>query len=766
MKKIVLLMLFIISIYILNAETFYVGNGHICSEISQAVEIASDNDTIIVERGVYSYFIVESKNLTIRSRFFETNNEEDIQNTIISYPDVYIIGILNSQIEIDGFNIDGGIYYSRMDNGDGLSKITNCRFRADEWSIKYVDETYSTLLVDYCKFSNSSGISCSRGNGDIVVNNSQFNNGYKGICILPIEPTINRRAINLSVNNCEFYDYSLYGIEFDDADVCISNTLIKNSNIAICASDRPATEEANLINCTIINNDNAFQDVNIAGGFNHIENTIVYGNDTFNLHSSASITYSCLQSHWTGEGNIFVDPLLINNQPSWNSTQKSPCIDSGDPSTEWDEDGTPPDIGAIPAIEHKYDERLLWDTQSIINETWHWISFPSLDNLTTGNDLAENVLSPILNIDILDFMEWIELESSYFKKIQWDETNNEWTNILEVINSIQGYKIKLNDNIDQDALLQNSGFLQDPNTEIPLIAGIENWIGYFLENSATPEIAFGEIWDNIKLIQHQNWYMFRLTPGGQWFSYQAQDWVGLQYGEMAIVKVFEDCTFHWTALGANFVGEQPQSDVFSYEKKSDYLPITIETDSQNPPSEVGVFIDGECKGFGVVEDDFAHINAYILDQPGANLDFVMNYENRAGSKKITNYQVMDNKNLEFVSKKLKFESGMEFAIVKLSDENNPINFTSEISVNNYPNPFNPETNISFFLPESQDVELEIFNLKGQLVKSVYKGNLNIGVHNMIWKGNDNNGNKASSGIYFYKLSTKVKTFYNKMIMLK
>lgn len=85
---------------------------------------------------------------------------------------------------------------------------------------------------------------------------------------------------------------------------------------------------------------------------------------------------------------------------------------------------------------------------------------------------------------------------------------------------------------------------------------------------------------------------------------------------------------------------------------------------------------------------------------------------------------------------------------------------------NYPNPFNPTTNISFYIPESQDVELSIFNVKGQLIKKLVSGELEKGHHNILWNGKNMHSKDVASGIYFYRLKTKSHNQVKKMIMMK
>jgi hypothetical protein len=85
---------------------------------------------------------------------------------------------------------------------------------------------------------------------------------------------------------------------------------------------------------------------------------------------------------------------------------------------------------------------------------------------------------------------------------------------------------------------------------------------------------------------------------------------------------------------------------------------------------------------------------------------------------------------------------------------------------NYPNPFNPETKISFNLNTKSDVTLEIYNLKGQKIRSLISTNMNKGSHHIVWNGKDDNGTDSGSGVYVYRLQAGNKTQSKKMILLK
>jgi hypothetical protein len=86
---------------------------------------------------------------------------------------------------------------------------------------------------------------------------------------------------------------------------------------------------------------------------------------------------------------------------------------------------------------------------------------------------------------------------------------------------------------------------------------------------------------------------------------------------------------------------------------------------------------------------------------------------------------------------------------------------------NFPNPFNPETTLSFSLPKAEkDVSLTVYNSKGQKVKTLYSGAAESGSHSLVWKGQDDAGKSVASGVYFYRLETQGKTLSHKMLLLK
>ncbi|MCL2064327.1 MAG: S8 family serine peptidase [Candidatus Cloacimonetes bacterium] len=85
---------------------------------------------------------------------------------------------------------------------------------------------------------------------------------------------------------------------------------------------------------------------------------------------------------------------------------------------------------------------------------------------------------------------------------------------------------------------------------------------------------------------------------------------------------------------------------------------------------------------------------------------------------------------------------------------------------NIPNPFNPETTINFSIKNSGTVRLSVFNIRGQLVKTLLNENLVAGNHSVIWNGTDSNNNTVSSGLYFYRVESVGFSDVKRMVLLK
>lgn len=119
--------------------------------------------------------------------------------------------------------------------------------------------------------------------------------------------------------------------------------------------------------------------------------------------------------------------------------------------------------------------------------------------------------------------------------------------------------------------------------------------------------------------------------------------------------------------------------------------------------------------------------------------------------------------LEYEFKVVVGESEYVEQMIKNLLEVIPDNFTLS---KNYPNPFNPRTNLDFSIPKRSNVALRIFNMMGQEVVTLINEKKSYGNYSVSWNGLDNKGLNVASGVYFAELRTRNVRRITKMLLLK
>ncbi|KPL04607.1 MAG: hypothetical protein AMJ90_00090 [candidate division Zixibacteria bacterium SM23_73_2] len=104
--------------------------------------------------------------------------------------------------------------------------------------------------------------------------------------------------------------------------------------------------------------------------------------------------------------------------------------------------------------------------------------------------------------------------------------------------------------------------------------------------------------------------------------------------------------------------------------------------------------------------------------------------------------------------------------VSVEEEKNPDLPTRFILFQNHPNPFNPYTDIQYALPENYHVNLSVYNILGQKVKTLVDTKKQAGFHSVLWDGKDHRGEDVATGIYFYKIKTEEFSQTKKMLLLR
>nr|MBP7563699.1 T9SS type A sorting domain-containing protein [Candidatus Cloacimonadota bacterium] len=160
------------------------------------------------------------------------------------------------------------------------------------------------------------------------------------------------------------------------------------------------------------------------------------------------------------------------------------------------------------------------------------------------------------------------------------------------------------------------------------------------------------------------------------------------------------------------------------------------------------------------DDEVSVICAKINLDNISLLEEYQNTENKAATDYVNN-QVKINAIL--VSKADKFK---QLNRLLNPEDHSSVPIPKKLFSQNYPNPFNPTTTIQYGLAKDTHVKINIYNIKGQKVKTLINENKQAGVHKIVWDGKDHKQKNVSSGIYFYHIQTNHGRVTRKMLMMK
>ena len=89
-----------------------------------------------------------------------------------------------------------------------------------------------------------------------------------------------------------------------------------------------------------------------------------------------------------------------------------------------------------------------------------------------------------------------------------------------------------------------------------------------------------------------------------------------------------------------------------------------------------------------------------------------------------------------------------------------------VSAHSYPNPFNPDTHITFILPDKGRVTVNIYDIMGKQVRTLVNEQRAAGRHEVVWDGKNSAGILAASGMYFYQITFRDKVITKKMMLVR
>jgi hypothetical protein len=224
-----------------------------------------------------------------------------------------------------------------------------------------------------------------------------------------------------------------------------------------------------------------------------------------------------------------------------------------------------------------------------------------------------------------------------------------------------------------------------------------------------------------------------------------------------------------------YIGPDPSLGS-SYLEKVIYWGELVVADTKTTTDETGAVTVKETKRWGFPSKVQTRWGDEMLDFDGDNKkEILMSFQNVQDSLTNTSYtwnattaqydtlveRVVSPKSWTF----LMLENGSESLGIK-----DPITFIAPEDYRleqNYPNPFNPNTMIRYTVPIDRKVSVKIYNVNGQLVNTLINNKLvSAGTHEVMWHGNNKNGLKVSTGMYFYSLEWAGMKKVKRMTLLK
>jgi len=340
-----------------------------------------------------------------------------------------------------------------------------------------------------------------------------------------------------------------------------------------------------------------------------------------------------------------------------------------------------------------------------------------------------------------------------------------WTGSMTGYNLASFYKIQMND----FATWEITGTPVNVN-EFPIsLATGWNWISYLPQspmeiNSALNSISADA--SDIKSSEHFATYY----PGDGWFG-SLQELEPL-FGYMLEMNndatlVYpgdyvrnNDITTNKHEFCNNDTGWQINAAEYEYNGS-----IVAHIDGMAPGDLLAAFAGDECRGIGEVLDIraiFGHLTFAL-----------MTYTNETGSEEL-NFRYYDRSTdtIYDLSENIHFEpdaviGGFDKPLELTIEEETGDSMLPATSLGrSFPNPFNPSGTIFYHLNETEQVNLSIYNIRGQKIKTLVNEHQSEGTHQIIWQGIDESNRSVSSGVYFIKMRTKGYEGTSKIILLK
>ena len=380
------------------------------------------------------------------------------------------------------------------------------------------------------------------------------------------------------------------------------------------------------------------------------------------------------------------------------------------------------------------------------------------------NLISWNVDTPMDDIAMLlaDVTDCIEVVLGFEEGgLTYDPNLPEFSTLLGA-DHYHGYWVKMS----CPATLVVTGVPVAATTPIDLEAGW-NLVSYLPNVSDTTPHALESIYDNLFIALGFD------GDGLIWDPNVAPEYSSLQHmypGHGYWVKVMSDDMLIYPGVGPSVVFQQRfvttakeiPSEIASSRQWINVYSHELILDGETVPAGAEVELvasDGRIVGAGYVDAGgcFGFVPVYGDDPTTTELEGLHANEEFG--------LVIDGVATEETFTWTSMGDKVEIGAVTAKTEDNVI--PTEFSLGqNYPNPFNPVTNISFSVPQSMTATIEVYNILGKKVRTVFDGMAEAGRNTVIWDGTNANGEPVASGIYFYRMQAGSYEMSRKMVLMK
>ncbi len=672
---------------------------------------------------IFSFFTVVILNANILSvgidRQYKTiqsavnsakNNDE-----IVIFPGEY-----NENVRLDNFNGKSLTIRSKNPNKEEIIKSTEIIGKNKNSSVFLVSNnpTLQHIFLEGLSISSGNiGLKTEKVSAEIKIDHCIFKDNNNGIMF--------DETIAIIIRNSVFTRNKQFGIIGSHKNgqkipsVNISKSLFSYNGTGI-------KTEANIEidNCTISENYN--YGLFLSEGNGVIRNSIFYHNKTEinNSANTITISYSDICGGFPGIGNIDLEPkLCLNPAFQFHLFEGSPCIDAGDPNLI-DADSTRLDMGCFSTSDY--------DLKKFDGNKWSWISFPRMSRKDEKHRNASKILEnmkPYLNNLIM-------------RKNSFELSHNvAWNIVYYPITSDDSFKL-ISYSADKHFYLPEYGTRISPDFVKPIYKNTQNMVGYWLPQTQTVKDALGSQLDNLLGIKAENWYMYKIN--GKWYGMDAKE-ATFEYGKGYVMLTKKSFGLKWhSGKFTSAVHIEPVEN-FKFSTRDDYEGIDIvAVDGVKNISEIGVYVDGICVGASKVTKFPVHIHVYTM---GINSQSYFTFKLVSGNKII---DAVSSQKYNYYSHTYEdtpiFPTINGLSLVKLSmkeKHNYSLKFQNSSK--------NSDMKISVNLMEKENIRLDVYNIKGEKVKTLADKYFNKGKVSVIWDRKDDQGEVVFPGIYIFKL---------------